>query len=87
MNCMYIVSFDSTHHAIRSEKIFIENNIKVSTLPTPREISSSCGISVRFLEEDLKNIKSLLESNEVLYNGIYEVKRLENGKKEIKKID
>jgi hypothetical protein len=84
---MYIVSFDSTHHAIRSEKIFIENNIKVSTLPTPREISSSCGISVRFPEEDLKNIKNLLESNEVLYNGIFKVERLDNGKKEIKKID
>lgn len=87
MNYMYIVSFDSTHHAIRSEKIFIENDIKVSTLPTPREISSSCGISVRFPEESLKNIKNLLESNEVLYNGIFKVERLDNGKKEIKKID
>lgn len=87
MNCMYIVSFDSTHHAIRSEKIFIENDIKVSTLPTPREISSSCGISVRFPEESLKNIKNLLESNEVLYNGIFKVERLDNGKKEIKKIE
>lgn len=87
MNDMYIVSFDSTHHAIRSEKIFIENNIKVSTLPTPREISSSCGISIRFSQNDIKNIKNLLEDNEILYNGIFNVKRSDNGKKEIKKID
>jgi hypothetical protein len=87
MNDMYIVSFDSTHHAIRSEKIFIENNIKVSTLPTPREISSSCGISIRFSEDNIKSIKRLLENNEILYNGIFNVKRLDNGKKEIRKID
>ena len=86
MNDMYIVSFDSTHHAIRSEKIFIENNIKVATMPTPREISSSCGISIRFAEENLQDIKGLLQKNEILYAGIFTVKRLDNGKKEIKKI-
>ena len=39
MNEMYIVAFNSTHHAIRTEKLLSENNIKVTTLPTPREIS------------------------------------------------
>ena len=38
MNEMYIVAFNSTHHAIRTEKLLSENNIKVTTLPTPREI-------------------------------------------------
>lgn len=86
MKDMYIVSFNSTHHAIRCEKIFIENNIKVSTLPTPREISSSCGISIRFPEENLEDVKKLLEVNEVMYHGIFKIKRLEDGKKEIKNI-
>ena len=54
MNEMYIVSFNSTHHAIRTEKLLSENNMKVTTLPTPREISSSCGISVRFLKDGNK---------------------------------
>jgi len=84
---MYIVSFNSTHHAIRSEKIFMENNIKVSTLPTPREISSSCGISIRFSEENLQDIKELLENNQIQYNGIYKVRKLDNGKKEIKSVE
>ena len=42
MNQMYIVSFNSTHHAIRSEKLFGENSLKVMALPTPREITASC---------------------------------------------
>ena len=53
MNAMYIVSFNSTHHAIRTEKILNENTITCTTLPTPREITASCGISIRFLFEEV----------------------------------
>ncbi|OJT74733.1 hypothetical protein BM530_14345, partial [Clostridioides difficile] len=54
MNQMYIVSFNSTHHAIRSEKLFGENSLKVMALPTPREITASCGISIKFSFEDME---------------------------------
>ena len=49
MNEMYIVSFNSTHHAIRLGKLLEEATIRATTLPTPREITASCGISIRFL--------------------------------------
>lgn len=86
MNEMYIVAFNSTHHAIRTEKLLSENNIKVTTLPTPREISSSCGISVRFLKDDMEKVESIIESNEILYHGVYKIERLEGGKKEVTKL-
>ena len=73
MNEMYIVAFNSTHHAIRTEKLLSENNIKVTTLPTPREISSSCGISVRFLKDDMEKVENIIESNEILYHGVYKI--------------
>lgn len=87
MNEMYIVSFNSTHHAIRSDKLFNENSIKSTTLPTPREITASCGISIRFLYNDLKNVISVLKDNSIEYKGIYHINRLEDGKKEVNKID
>lgn len=86
MNEMYIVAFNSTHHAIRTDKLLNENNIKVTTLPTPREISSSCGISVRFLKDDIDKIEDIIESNEILYNGIFKIERLEGGRKEVTKL-
>ena len=86
MNEMYIVSFNSTHHAIRTEKILNENNIRCTTLPTPREITASCGISIRFLFEDIENVKNLVESSEVDYKGIYKIQRLSDGKKSVEQI-
>ena len=86
MNEMYIVAFNSTHHAIRTDKALNEKNLKVTTLPTPREISSSCGISVRFLSEDMDIVIKTLEENEILYHGIFKVERLAGGKKEITKL-
>lgn len=86
MNEMFIVSFSSTHHAIRTEKILVENNIKCTTLPTPREITASCGISIRFLQENIEDVASVLENNSIEYKGIYNINRLDNGTKEVNKI-
>ena len=86
MNEMYIVSFNSTHHAIRLDKTLQEAGIRSTTLPTPREITASCGISIRFLYEDIESVKKILNENSVEYKGIYKIKRLENGTKEVENI-
>lgn len=87
MNEMYIVSFNSTHHAIRLDKTLQEAGIRATTLPTPREITASCGISIRFLYEDIDSIKKVLNENSIEYKGIYKIKRLENGTKQVESID
>lgn len=81
MNEMYIVSFNSTHHAIRTEKLLKEKEIVCTTLPTPREITASCGISIRFLYNDIEKVKETLRESDVEYKGIYKITKLENGKK------
>ena len=86
MNEMYIVSFNSTHHAIRLDKLLSENSVRATTLPTPREITASCGISIRFLYEDIEKVKSTLTENNIEYKGIYKITRLENGTKEVENI-
>lgn len=87
MKEMYIVSFNSTHHAIRTDKIFSENKVTSMTLPTPREITASCGISIRFLYEDIDKVIKILQNNNIEYKGIFNIKKLEDGNKEVKKID
>ncbi len=68
-----VVTFESTSHAIKGEKVLKEEGINFKTIPTPREITSSCGLSIRFNLGDLNTIKSTIESNELAINGIYKM--------------
>lgn len=87
MNEMYIVSFNSTHHAIRTDKMLSESGVTSTTLPTPREITASCGISIRFLYNDIEKVSQILKENNVEFKGIFKIIRLEDGRKEVSKID
>ncbi len=80
MNEMYIISFNSTHHAIKSEKILEGKNIKFTTIPTPREISASCGISIRFLKDDLDNIIKIFSDEDTLCKGIFKIIKEDNSR-------
>lgn len=66
-----VVTFNSTHHAISGEKIFKDNNIVFKTIPTPREITLSCGLSILFSLEDLLKVKELCNSNVLSVKGVY----------------
>lgn len=51
-----LITFDSSHTAFRAEQVLSEMNPVM--LPTLREISASCGISLRLplqLQEDAEN--------------------------------
>ena len=86
MNEMYIVSFNSTHQAIKCDKTFAKNNIDYAVLPTPREITQSCGISVKFSIDNIENVKKIMAENEIEYKGIFKIVKLEGGKKHVEEI-
>lgn len=66
-----VVTFESTHHAIKGEKILNENKIENRMIPTPRAITRSCGLSAKFDLKDFQEAKALLRENEVAVTGIY----------------
>lgn len=66
-----VVTFESTHHAIKGEKILKENQIENRMIPTPRTITRSCGLSAKFDLKDLDRLKSLFIENQVAMTGIY----------------
>ena len=51
----YILAFATTTDAMQAEKYAI-NKIKATIMPVPREISSGCGLALRFLDEDFERI-------------------------------
>lgn len=70
---MYTISFQSTHNAIKTKNIITNKNIKFNMIPTPRSISSSCGMSIQIIDNtDLDTIKDIIEQNQVSIYGIFD---------------
>ncbi len=66
----YLITFESTAHAIKAENILLENNVTLKIKPLPNEISSGCGIIIVF--DDLEQVKKLVSEQKFTYNQLYE---------------
>lgn len=60
-----IVTFHSTSHAIQAEKVCRKCGIEVKLIPTPRQLSSDCGVSLRFSPEDKEAVLAALQERKV----------------------
>jgi len=78
MNSFYVIAFDSTHYAIKTEKQ-LKVQFKIDMIPTPREISASCGLSVKFSEALVNEIVSSLKETSKKGLHLYKITKLETG--------
>lgn len=53
----YIMAFETTTDAIHAEKC-AKDQISATIMPVPREISSGCGLALRFMEPEKETIIS-----------------------------
>ena len=65
------MSFASVHHALKAEKVMLEAGISVMPLPTPREISASCGQCLLFSSADQEKALRLLATETILWSKLY----------------
>lgn len=68
-----LLTFDSIHDVIRAEKILLAQGIGCDLVPTPRHISSDCGMSVECAEGDLPRLESLRSDGTLVWRGRYRV--------------
>lgn len=61
----FLFVFPNTHSAIAAQK-HLEGKTPFVVMPTLREISNSCGISLRIKEEHFEDVKSSLSTAEDL---------------------
>lgn len=74
-----VTTFMSTQYAIQAEEVFKENNISFKTIPTPREITYSCGLAIMFELEDVDLVKKLVEEEKLSIDSLYKyTKRTSN---------
>jgi hypothetical protein len=55
-----VVLFHTTSAAMKAQKALIGKGYNVTLIPTPRQFSSDCGISIRFNWQELDLVKEVL---------------------------
>ena len=55
-----VVLFYTNSSALRAEKALVQAGLAVKLIPTPRELSSDCGIALRFDVAQRQQVESLL---------------------------
>ena len=73
----WLLVFDSTHHAIAAEHRIKEGgfgNLTIEMIPTPRQITASCGLSLRLTGNPALQPQALLQwlvRHQVQWAGLY----------------
>ncbi len=66
-----VVLFHTSSSAMQAEAVLLRASMKVKLIPTPRELSSDCGLSLRFDWEAHDRVESLLMKMRVETAGIH----------------
>ncbi len=66
-----VVLFYATSSALRAEKTLAKAGLAAKLIPTPRELSSDCGVALRFDGNQAERVRGLLESAHVEVAGIH----------------
>jgi hypothetical protein len=75
----YLFTFVSTSNALKAESILKEQSFDFIVIPTLREISSSCGLSIKVRPDDVEKTRQLFIDHRVKAEKYYHV--LKEGKK------
>lgn len=75
MDCLIV--FESVHQAIHAEKLLQQHGVELEMIPTPREISVSCGQSIALSGCSLNAAIAILQKNRLLFLGVYQMRKKE----------
>jgi len=68
-----VVLFHSITGALQAEKRLKEKGIATKLIPVPRQLSSDCGVCMRFQRADEPEVKKALEEERIDIQGIYPI--------------
>jgi len=63
-----IITFHSIHQVLKAEQVLLNHQTAIDIIPTPKSVSTNCGMSIRLREEkDLILIKAVLEKERLSF--------------------
>lgn len=71
MEEFYLLTFKNTHDAIAGEKLLKEMALNPIIVPTPTNVTKSCGLSIRIEKTLFYRIKELINENKLVTKEIY----------------
>lgn len=78
-----LITFKSTHHTIQGEGFLEDRGLEFKTIPTPREISKSCGLSILFQLDDLYIVEDIVSQATIKIDSVYKyTKRIKDSRAE-----
>lgn len=81
-----IITFQSTNFAMQAEAVFKAQGIKHQIIPTPREITLSCGISIRLDKKLLEAVAAEVKSGSISIKKAFSMKG-DPGSRQLEKIN
>ncbi len=66
-----LIVFDSIHQALRAEKTLRNAGVRFELIPTPREISASCGQSITLTTAELAVAIAIISREIISYRAVY----------------
>ncbi len=81
-----LFTFNTTSHALKAEKVLKNCKENILVIPTLREISASCGLSIKVHLHDLDRLREILQAGKVQIEGIYKVEKIK-GRHLVNRID
>ncbi len=67
-----IVTFFTTHAALRAEKVLKEAGIAAELIPAPRALSADCTIALRFPQVEEHRVRAVFEVQGIEASGFHE---------------
>lgn len=69
------ILFSSYTNGLALEALLKKEKIKYTIVPTPRELSVSCGICIEYKKEDEEAIRKLIENNSINIIAFQSIKK------------
>ncbi len=70
-----LLTFVNTHRVIKAERLLRGSNLEVEVIPTPKDISSECGMSLVVKEGEFQRALDILAEAGVEVVSVHEWKR------------
>ena len=71
----YYILFNNYTDGLKLESKLKDNKIKYVISPTPRQLSSCCGISIMYNKEDEMKIRKIIDKDNLSTKGFYSLEK------------
>ena len=69
----YVVVFHSMHRVMKAEKVLKVAKKKILLIPVPRQLTSDCGLAIRFDKHVYTEVVNVLLENELIPAETYQL--------------